>query len=116
MDYFRKRRRYDSQLYPVEKIIYLSKGLCTLCQSFSYVFPFLSFFFFFVSYENPCYRCENAENRTWYDFFMRNKSFRGNVHGQMQGHICFFNVQKFQTKNSDSVLESFSLSFIIVLL
>ncbi len=42
-------------------------------EIYACVFPYSS------SYQNACYRCENAENRTWSEFFMTDESFGGSV-------------------------------------
>ncbi len=44
-------------------IKYISKGHCTLSPKFSHAF-FHFFIFPILSYQNACYGCENAENRT----------------------------------------------------
>ncbi len=41
--------------------------------------PLISFVFVILSYQNACYGCENAENRTWSEFFMMDESFGGSA-------------------------------------
>ncbi len=36
-------------------------------------------FLFSIFYQNACYRCKNAENRTWSEFFYYRQSFGGSV-------------------------------------
>ncbi len=62
---------------------------------------FLFFVFLILSYQNACYGCENAENRTWSEFFLwRTKVSEAvckcdwhNVRSNL-----FFNVWKFRTR------------------
>ncbi len=49
------------------------KGHCSLKVSRAF---FRFFVFLILSYQNACYGCENAENRTWSDFFLWRTKFR----------------------------------------
>ncbi len=58
------------------------------------------FFFVFVilTYENACYGCENAENRTWSEFFYDGQKFRRqcvNVIDTTWGRIYFSTCENF---------------------
>ncbi len=62
--------------YDVKWVILKTKGPYTLSPKFSYAF----FVFVILSYQNACYGCKNAENRTRSDFFfMTDESFGGSV-------------------------------------
>ncbi len=78
------------------------QGPCTKMK-----FPMHFFVFVILSYQNACYGCENAENRTWSGFFFF-------LYGHVSEAVCkrdwhnvrsylFFNVQKFRMRISDSV-------------
>ncbi len=46
----------------------------------NFLMLFFSFFVFpILSYQNACNWCENAENGTWSEFFLTDKSFGGSV-------------------------------------
>ncbi len=67
------------------------------CMRFS-VF-FFSFIFVILSYQNACYGCENAENRTWSEFFYDGRKFQRqcvNVIDTTWGHIYFSTCENFR--------------------
>ncbi len=66
----------------------------TESKIFACIFHF--FIFFILSYQNACYECENAENRTWSEFFYDGRKFRRqcvNVIDTTWGRIYFFTSQ-----------------------
>ncbi len=77
--------------------IFLSKGHCTLSLKCSRAF-FRFFVFLILSYQNACYGCENAENRTWSEFFYDGQKFRrqcANVIDTTWGRIYFLTCENF---------------------
>ncbi len=66
-----------------------SSGHCTLISE---IFTCL-FRLPIPSYQNACAGCENAENRTWFEFFLTSEIFGGSV--QTRGHIFFLTCKNF---------------------
>ncbi len=70
---------------------------CASVMSKAYAF-FVFFLFVILSYQNACYGCENAENRTWYEFFSDRRKFQRqcvNVIGTTWGCIYFLTCKNF---------------------
>ncbi len=64
------------------------------CMRFSVFFIFL-----ILSYQNACNGCENAENRTWSEFFFDRRKFRrqcANVIDTTWGRIYFLTCENFR--------------------
>ncbi len=92
------RYLYTRQKYTTH-IILQCKGPCTLSPKSSYAFfPF--FVFVILSHQNACYRCENAENRTWAEFFYDGWKFWRQCVNMIDTtwSYLFINVWKFRTR------------------
>ncbi len=79
---------------------YKSKGHCTLSPKCSHAF-FRFFVFLILSHQNACYGYENAENRTWSEFFYDGRKFQRqcvNVIDTTWGHIYFLTYENFRWK------------------
>ncbi len=58
---------------------------------------FRVFIFLIISHQNACYRCENAENRTWSEFFLwQTKVSEVNVIDTTWGRINFSTCENFR--------------------
>ncbi len=70
-----------------------------------FLYAFFFCFFVILSYQDACYGCENAENQTWYEFYMTDKVLEamGKCDWHNMRSYLFFNVRKFQMKLSNPV-------------
>ncbi len=58
-----------------------------------------SVFFFRIPHQNACNGCENAENRTWSEFFLMDESFGGSVQTWLtQREVVFIFNWSYQNK------------------
>ncbi len=85
----------------------MTKGHCTLSPKFSYAF-FSFFVFVILSYQNACYGCENAENRTRSEFLWRTKVSEA-VCKRDWGRIYFLTCENFGTEFQTQCAKPFIL-------
>ncbi len=89
------------------------KAIAHWVRNFRMHFSVFFFVFLILSYQNAWNRCENAENRTWSNFFfwwtkVSEAVCKRDWHN-MRSYL-FFNVRKFRTEISDSVCNDLKAS------
>ncbi len=96
-------RQYSniSQICPYTFIFPRLKVLARWVRNFPVRFFIFCFFVFVIlSYQNACYGCENAENRTWSEFSYDGRKFRRQCVNVIDtwGCIYFLTCEKFGRK------------------